>query len=381
MNSTPPKRMRRFISLHFKLLLLFTLLFTVAFAVAYYWFYQFSTNRAINRIGEDLRYTLVGAAERIDGDDLIALYETGQPNEAGFTDDPRYQAQVDWMDTVHKIEPRAWLYTYLKGDQPNEMIFITDLFSRYNTDKAAGFREHYVADDAGPPYAGLEDTTLDLHPYTDKFGSWISGYTPVRNSQGEVVAGLGIDFQADYVAQVQQAIIDSMLKAFAITYVILFILVYLISRFFTRPIVNLTSIAERIGEGDYHQDLSILRKEHFPDEIDKLAEVFEIMVGKVQQREQNLKRQVAQLRIEIDDAKRQRDVKKIIETDMFADLQSKAEAIRKRRRDHIQMGKKPDTDSTEGKSDNDSTEGKSDIDTPEVKPDTPPTEARPGLTS
>lgn len=363
MASPPPKRTRRFVSLHLKLLLLFTLLFTVVFALAYYWFYTFATNQAIRRIGEDLRDTLVGAAAGINGDQLIALYETGQPNEAGFTDDPRYQAQIDWLDTVHKVEPRAWLYTYLKGNQPNEMIFITDLFSRYNTDKAAGFQEHYIADNVVPPYAGLQDTTLDLHPYTDKFGSWISGYTPIRNSAGEVVAGLGIDFQADYVAQVQQAIINSMLMAFAITYVILFILVFMVSRFFTRPIVNLTSIAERIGEGDYQQDLTVLQKDQFPDEIDKLAEVFEIMVGKVQQREQNLKRQVAQLRIEIDDAKRQRDVKKIVETDMFADLQAKAEAIRKRRRQQLEVKPSEDDKSTE------------------TTPDGPSTETQPGLTS
>ena len=364
MDSNPPKGMRRFVSLHLKLLLLFTLLFTVVFALAYYWFYTFATNQAIRRIGEDLRDTLVGAAERIKGDELIALYETGQPNEAGFSDDPRYQEQIDWLDTVHNVEPRAWLYTYLRGDKPREMIFITDLFSRYDTEKAAGFREHYIADNAGPPFAGLEDTTLDLVPYTDKFGSWISGYTPIRNSEGEVVAALGIDFQADYIAQVQKAILDSMVMAFAITYIILFILVYLVSRFFTRPIVKLTSIAECIGDGDYQQDLTVLQKHRFPDEIDKLAEVFEIMVGKVQQREQNLKRQVEQLqlRIEIDDAKRQRDVKKIVETDMFADLQAKAEAIRNRRRQQLESSKTADKESTETKS------------------DSPPAETQPGLT-
>ena len=88
------------------------------------------------------------------------------------------------------------------------------------------------------------------------------------------------------------------------------------------------------------------------------------MVGKVQQREQNLKRQVEQLqlRIEIDDAKRQRDVKKIVETDMFADLQAKAEAIRNRRRQQLESSKTADKESTETKS------------------DSPPAETQPGLT-
>jgi hypothetical protein len=66
------------------------------------------------------------------------------------------------------------------------------------------------------------------------------------------------------------------------------------------------------------------------DEIVTLADVFAIMAGKVYQREQTLRKQVEALKIEIDEAKRTRQVSEIAETDFFRDLQAKARGMRKR---------------------------------------------------
>jgi CHASE3 domain sensor protein len=48
-------------------------------------------------------------------------------------------------------------------------------------------------------------------------------------------------------------------------------------------------------------------------------------------REQSLKQQIQQLRIEIDEAKRQKQVSEIVDSDFFQDLQAKAQSIRSRR--------------------------------------------------
>ncbi len=49
-------------------------------------------------------------------------------------------------------------------------------------------------------------------------------------------------------------------------------------------------------------------------------------------REQSLRQEIQQLRIEVDEAKRQQQVSEIVETDFFQDLQSKARNIRRRKR-------------------------------------------------
>jgi transcriptional regulator with GAF, ATPase, and Fis domain len=50
-------------------------------------------------------------------------------------------------------------------------------------------------------------------------------------------------------------------------------------------------------------------------------------------REQNLRKQIRQLEIEIDEVKRQQQVTEIVETDFFQDLQSKARQMRRRQSD------------------------------------------------
>ena len=67
------------------------------------------------------------------------------------------------------------------------------------------------------------------------------------------------------------------------------------------------------------------------DELGQLARVFQRMVRQVYTREQSLKLQVAELRIEIDEVKKASQVAEITETDYFQELQKKARRLREAR--------------------------------------------------
>jgi len=66
------------------------------------------------------------------------------------------------------------------------------------------------------------------------------------------------------------------------------------------------------------------------DELGQLARVFQRMAQEVQAREQRLKQQVIELRIQVDEAKKAREVAEITETDYFQQLQAKAKRLRER---------------------------------------------------
>ena len=66
------------------------------------------------------------------------------------------------------------------------------------------------------------------------------------------------------------------------------------------------------------------------DELGQLALVFQEMARQVYAREQQLQRQVQQLRIEIDQAKKAREVAEITESDYFQQLLGKADELRNR---------------------------------------------------
>jgi len=67
-----------------------------------------------------------------------------------------------------------------------------------------------------------------------------------------------------------------------------------------------------------------------PDELGQLAQVFQEMARQVYAREQHLSLQVLQLRIEIDHARKAREVADITESEYFQQLLGKADELRKR---------------------------------------------------
>jgi methyl-accepting chemotaxis protein len=323
-----------FISYQVRLLIGFTLLFTLVFAGAYYWFYTYATNVAIHRIEQDILDTLKGAAEGVDTDQFVALVNEGVIGEDGYTDDPRYWEHVDWLVSVSQIEPRAQVYSYIAGTEPKQVIFIGSIGAVAEPQWGVKFKEPYISSGRGDAnlLTGLDRIGSKTDIYTDEFGTWMSGWGPIINSNGEKVGAIGVDFRADYVKEVQDGIRDSMYAAFAVTYIILFGLVYIVSLFFTRPIVALTRTAERIGDGDYNQDFTILKKGRFRNEFSSLADVFEIMVKKVYEREQGLRKQVEALKIVIDESKRQKQVNDIVESEFFQELKVKAQHMREQQK-------------------------------------------------
>ena len=85
--------------------------------------------------------------------------------------------------------------------------------------------------------------------------------------------------------------------------------------------------AAAVEDGVFQPD-SLDRVAERGDALGQLARVFQRMAREVELREQALKRQVQQLRIEIDGARAARQVAAITETDYFRDLQRKVDELR-----------------------------------------------------
>jgi signal transduction histidine kinase len=297
------KNQGKFVSLRVKLLLGFSLIFSIVFAGAFYWFYTFTTEKTISRLRADMKSTLLGATKGINVKELLTLYAEGKPNAAGFSDDLRFRHQLAWFETVHNIEPRAWLYTYTVGNAkdnrrvgkptvaPNqlEIIYLVDLWANYNPSKSVQFLESGIP--ASITHEVIEQGAIAETPdiYTDKWGTWLSAFAPLKNASGKVVAILGVDIEANYVLKVQQEIRDKVWLSFFSTYAILFILVYILSGVLTKHLTELTHSAERIAEGNYGQTLSFANKSRFPDEMNTLAQIFEVMIDSIRTREQMIR--------------------------------------------------------------------------------------------
>jgi CHASE3 domain sensor protein len=81
------------------------------------------------------------------------------------------------------------------------------------------------------------------------------------------------------------------------------------------------------------QDVETNRVVPFDNNIQQMMESFSSLAGAALEayiRESSLRQEIQQLRIEIDEAKRQQQVSEIVDTDFFQDLQAKARQIRSR---------------------------------------------------
>ncbi|WP_448596991.1 sensor histidine kinase [Thermoleptolyngbya sp.] len=286
--SCAPSPLRQpFISLRFKLMLGFALISGLVFIGLYGWLYSKALNRVREGLKRDMVNTLDGAIAGIDSAEFSQLSQLPAPQgEPVPSSNPLYQRHQQWLIRIHNIEPRANPYTLIKGAKPYETLWIGDSLRVLQPENATSFREPYLANpDKTRLYQGFSDVTLTLLPYTDRWGSWISAYGPIKNAQGQVVGLLGIDFRADEIQSLEREVRRSLAIAFGSTYLLLLGLVALLARSFTRPIIDLTDATEQISQGEYHRALTPFQHRYVRDEISQLASSFERMVEQVQQRE------------------------------------------------------------------------------------------------
>jgi two-component system, cell cycle response regulator len=90
-----------------------------------------------------------------------------------------------------------------------------------------------------------------------------------------------------------------------------------------------TRAAAAVEEGAFELD-SLNPVAARDDSLGQLARVFQNMARQVYAREQSLRQQVQELQIEIDEAKKARQVAEITETEYFRELRDKAQKLRQR---------------------------------------------------
>ncbi len=360
-----PARQRFRLGMRWKLLGAFGVGFTAVFIVVALILLSWFTGEADRNLRETLSSVAVGGAETINVDslpDLISDIPTRDaiadalgelyPTNAGllsgtpmteetsqlFPVDERFWALVDPLVNIRRTNPEASPYLYA-FDGNGELAYVATWGARGmpTSDDSPGAGAPYLiaVKDVGLealPFmlAGLETTTEQPGSYTDEFGEWISVYTPVTNSSGEVVGGLGVDYYYTYVSEVRGQVLTTLLWVFGPSYLILMGVVVWLSGWLTRRLGRLSNASRLVADGDYEVDLTSATEGRFADEMTDLADVFKVMVAKIGIRERSLNKQVQVLKVEIDEQRRQQAVNEIVDSDFFTALTTKAAAMRKK---------------------------------------------------
>jgi hypothetical protein len=225
--------------------------------------------------------------------------------------------------------------------------FETELVNRFRTDpnldELSGFRTlngeemFYTA----RPLAVGSDACLRCHgdpalapaSLTNTFGS--------ENGFGwnldEIVAAQFIYVPAERVSDATWISLSAVMLVFILVFALVILAInVLLGRNVVEPIRRLAGLAVMVGEDKLSTESEEIRwldpVAERGDELGQLSRLFQKMARQVYEREQQLKKQLSMLRIEIDEGKRQEEVAEITETEYFQELQKKARSLRSQRK-------------------------------------------------
>ncbi len=152
---------------------------------------------------------------------------------------------------------------------------------------------------------------------------------PILDANDQVIGAVLVSLPT---TRVQEALRDNLAAAaiVGVSVVVIGVLPSVaVARWVTKPVARLTAAAAAVETGKFESD-SVEAVAQRRDGLGQLARVFQRMAREVQAREQRLKTQVQELRIEIDRTREAKQVAEITETDYFQELQAKARALRAR---------------------------------------------------
>jgi GAF domain-containing protein len=242
-----------------------------------------------NQIREDIRQRLLNIAS------IAALQHDGNLHASitgpdSMSEQAYQQMMAQDISIIRTAPDLIYIYTMRMNEQ-GQIYFVID----------ARQEEDYDVVDVGTIYEEpsaflLENfTTLD-HPaveeefYTDEWGTLLSAYAPFYKADGTREGLVGVDIAADKVLEQERKVLYQILgTTLAVMFVVGGLGLYL-GTVFTRPITNLSSVAQRVAEGDLNARAIV--ESH--DEIGTLAITFNNMTSQLKNLVESLEQRVAE---------------------------------------------------------------------------------------
>ncbi len=234
------------------------------------YFYISASRSVLTGLQDRLKYSAAFISRTIDAAELKGIH-----NESDVSR-PLYVSNLKKLRDFRRMNPDI-AYLYIMRRVGEQVYFVID--SDETEDQALPGQEY--TDIVQTLLKGFTGVSVDDQVYTDEWGSFLSGYSPIKNGMGEFL--IGIDMRA---SEVQEKFSELRLSGI-ISLVCSIIFAFLFSRYlasrFTVPVNLLISRCKVIAEGrlDEHVDFRT------NDEMDNLIGAFNTMSTQLGSSEKN----------------------------------------------------------------------------------------------
>jgi len=255
-----------------RMVLFFSSLILLAGAVLGFTIYRSSTKLIESSLGAQAQLVAENAAKLVDLEAYAKL-----SIDAGETE--YYTKLRGQLNALREMNGLKYLYTLAKSEKDGKAVYY------YVVDGAPQDVDSEDFSALGDPeeneYPGMvrafAEGQAQIGELTNDpdYGATITAYVPLKSKDGELLGVIGADFDATNV----YALMDNNRKA--TLYVTLgiiaasMLLVFVLSSYLTRPLLQLTTQVAKVREGD----MTVVIKTDRKDEIGHLAKTFEQLVS------------------------------------------------------------------------------------------------------
>lgn len=262
-------------SLRFKVTFLFILLMFISGFIANFFIYEYSLKTQMDQLRDKLMIIAQLIARNVDARDLLEI-----PLDSRGQDTAQYKKISGELNKVRDIVPSI-VYIYIMQKTKDECIFkfVIDLHSGAGKieNPPANPGEEYNCSLYPEMVKAFSGPSADRKIVKDKWGIFLSGYAPIKDSQGNAIAILGVDMSAQDVYNLQMEVRKRAISIFLLSIILSVLLGIFISGRVTKPVEKLVDGTRHISSGDLDYRVKIKGS----DEIRELADSFNRMAVKL----------------------------------------------------------------------------------------------------
>ncbi len=217
-----------------------------------------------------------------------------------------------------------YVYTMRQNDE-GRIIFLVD--AETNPDEIAHLGSVYL--DASEMlmanFSTLDKPFVEKSFYTDRWGTWLSGYAPFYTSDNKKAGVLGIDIDASSIIEREQYFLRIALSIFVIILFLVGILGWLFGRRLAAPFISFTAGIKRIAEGDLDHKIPSQKIYEFK----MFAEDFNSMIQKLKKSLGDLQNEIILRKKTEDELVKHRDNLEELVEKRTSELQKSEEKLKK----------------------------------------------------
>ncbi|MDF2557651.1 MAG: hypothetical protein K0R71_1479 [Bacillales bacterium] len=250
------------VSIRLKMLVGFVLIGLLSALVVGGIAYKNISDYELTKVKDKLKMIAEIGASNIDAE-LHTQLQPGDEDEEAYTD------LLAKLRSFKKTSELTYLYTYIPvNEEKVKFILDTD-----ESEEQAKIGDEYPEDgeklDSEIKQALLGEVTVTKTPQTDQWGTFLSGFAPIKNSNGEVVAIVGADIAVKDLTDMKNKLLILIGAGMLLSILISIVAATLFSRLISRPISLMVDSLEDVvqNSGDLTQEIKIKTG----DEIEQLA--------------------------------------------------------------------------------------------------------------